>query len=156
MPEPVGSIEQALLADLEKIGDRLIDEDFAIELYRALTNTKWSRADGSWEDCVAVSWRRAEEIVNDLRVQIPRPALSLAQTGGEGRVARRVDQELGRLGWRHQSLDTGRHEDHHVDSLHDPPPKSRSPLEELRTLGIDPSVPPPRQHPRGGEDRPSA
>lgn len=149
MTEPVASAEQALLADLEKIGDRLVDEDFAVELYRALTNTTWSRADGRSEDCVALSWRRAEEIVNDLRVEIPRPALSLAQTGGEGRVARRVDDELARLGWRHQRLDTGRHEDHHVDSPEDPPPKSRSPLEELRTLGIDPLIPPARQRPRG-------
>jgi hypothetical protein len=126
--ETLERLERELLTDLRAAArERFIDEDFMIELYRALTNTTW-RKPGGPEGHIAFSWKRAEEIVNALRAEVDRPPLRLAQSvGGEGRVSRAVEDVLGSRGWVHEALDTSRHDDFHEDSPEDPPPAARAP-----------------------------
>jgi hypothetical protein len=114
--------ESALEADLERLGDRLDDEKFCRDLYRALADRTWRSSDGP-EGHVALSWKRAEELINDVRKRRSKPPLTLAQTGGEGEVSSTVGAELGALGWSSSRLNTSRHDDEHLDSQADQPPK---------------------------------
>jgi hypothetical protein len=116
------ALERALATDLAKLGSLFIDEDFCIETYRALCNVAWFRDESGGH--VALSWTLAERLVNDLRADQGYAPMTLAQTGGEGRVARRVDEQLGRLGWGHRPEPTDRHDDQHVwEPRESPPPK---------------------------------
>ena len=114
------TLESELRRDLAKLGDRFADEKFSTELYRALTNNAWHK-DGH-QGHVALSWRRAEEIVNELRGDHHAEPLTLAQTGGEGEVAGTVAGELAGIGWRSHPLNTGRHDDAHVSQPEESPP----------------------------------
>jgi hypothetical protein len=120
MPDDTDALERALAADLATLGDRLAEERFSAELYRALTNTRWYR-DGL-DGHLALSWNLAERIVNDLRAHDDRAPLALAQTGGEGEVAPVVETELRGLGWTHKPLDTHRNDDDHVSEPAGAPP----------------------------------
>jgi hypothetical protein len=111
-------LERQLADDIRSLGDLLDDESFCAELYRGLADVKWRRGGGA----VAVSWKRAEELINEARAARGRPSIPLAQTGGEGQVGRRVAETLGARGWTPEPLDTSRHDDTHVGSTEDPPP----------------------------------
>jgi hypothetical protein len=113
--------EDRLRADLQALGDRFRDEEFSSDLYRALANRKWSKA-GAVEP-VALSWSLAEELVNELRQAIGYQPIELAQTGGEGDVSPVVADELGRLGWTSEPLDTSRNDESHVEKEESPPPR---------------------------------
>jgi hypothetical protein len=115
------TLERELVGDLRGLGDRLRDEEFSGDLYRALSNRVWRRERGT-EGHLSLSWRRAEEVVNDLRELHRVAPLELAQTGGEGEVSPAVHEELGRLGWTSKPLDTGRHEPAHEAGAASPPP----------------------------------
>jgi hypothetical protein len=110
---------QLLQSDLQRLEDRLRDEKFARELYRSLADNRWEK-DG---EVVALSWKRAEELINALRRGHNRPPLQLFQTGGEGEVSDTVRAELERLGWRFEPLDTSRSDPAHLDSPEDSPPR---------------------------------
>ena len=114
-------IERVLAEDLARLGDRLVDEEFTGDLYRGLANNVWHNEAGPPGE-VALSWSRAEALVNELRSRHHREPLRLHQTGGEGWVSATVDAELGRLGWRHRPLDTDRQEDAHAGKDADSPP----------------------------------
>lgn len=116
------TLERALRSDLDALGDRFTDERYCTELYRALAGRAWRRDEGP-SGHVALSWQRAEQLVNDLRRAAGQSELTLAQTGGEGEVARSVEQELETLGWRSVPLNTARHDDQHVDAA----PTAREP-----------------------------
>jgi hypothetical protein len=116
----VEMLERELVADLESLRERLADEKFARELYRALTRTRWTK-DGR-DGHVALSFKLAEEIINQLRAEIGREPLPLEATGGEGTVDPTAEEELGRRGWRWEPLDTSRHDPGHLASPEDPPP----------------------------------
>lgn len=118
---PTDTVERALLADLSGLRERHADEEFMSDLYRALANQTWHHPDHPGGH-VALSWRRAEDVVNELRATAGAQTLPLAQTGGEGDVSRAVEDELGRRGWRHRPLNTGRHDDQHSDQPTGPPP----------------------------------
>jgi hypothetical protein len=126
-------LEAELSDDLLGLGERFADEAFCAELYRALSRTAWHKPDGP-AGHVALSWSRAEELVNGLRHEAGRPPLALAQTGGEGEVSDLVRDELGRLGWVARPLDTGRHDDAHLAQPASPPPadagERQSPAED--------------------------
>jgi hypothetical protein len=111
--------ERELAHDLSVLGDMVEDESFYTELYKGLAGVRWAR-DG---EHITLSWKRAEEVVNALRAQHDRDPLELAQTGGEGQVSERVAAALGTTGWTARPLDAGRHDDGHVDSPHDAPPR---------------------------------
>jgi hypothetical protein len=112
--------DEQLRSDLRALGDRFHDEEFSTELYRALASRKWRKASSG--EPVAPSWSRAEQLVNDLRAQVGEEPLELAQSGGEGELSRVVDDELGRLGWTSEPLDTSEHDESHVSSPESPPP----------------------------------
>src|SRR4051812_34617861 len=52
-------LERQLADDIRSLGDLLDDESFCAELYRGLADVKWHRDGGA----VAVSWKRAEELI---------------------------------------------------------------------------------------------
>ena len=112
---------QLLQADLQALEDRMRDEKFARELYRALADNRWSK-DG---ETVALSWKRAEELINAVRRGLGAPPLSLSQTGGEGIVDSSVGEEFEQRGWRIEPLDTSHQDPAHLDSPRDAPPASR-------------------------------
>jgi len=109
---------QLLQSDLQQLEGRLHDEKFARELYRALADNRWQK-DG---EVLALSWKRAEELINALRGDHGEPPLTLAQTGGEGKVDSTVRDELEPRGWRIEPLDTSHADPSHLDSPEDSPP----------------------------------
>jgi hypothetical protein len=109
---------QLLQADMQQLEDRMRDEKFSRELYRALANNKWSK-DG---ETVALSWKRAEELINAVRRGLGEESLELEATGGEGTVDRSIHEAFEPLGWTIKPLDTSTHDDAHLDSPEDPPP----------------------------------
>lgn len=114
-------LERELADDLATLGERFLDHEFCAELYRALASRTW-RKDGGPDGHLALSWSRAEAVVNGLRAIHDREPLELAQTGGEGEVSRLVGDELARLGWSSQELNTSRHDPRHTDQPESPPP----------------------------------
>lgn len=115
-------LERQLANDLQTLGDMLHDDSWSEDLYKSLAGVTWSREGAH----VALSWKRAEELINEVRAKHGRPALALAQTGGEGEVADRVADALAPLGWTPGPLNTGRHDDAHVESRRDAPPRGRA------------------------------
>ena len=113
-------LERQLADDLADLGQRFVDEEFSSELYRALANNVWRKEGAPGE--VSLSWRRAGELVNDLRRHRDQPELVLAQTGGEGEISPVVADELARLGWNASALDSSRHQDAHRTQPESPPP----------------------------------
>jgi hypothetical protein len=105
-------LERELATDLDRLGDRLVDEQFCGDLYRAVTNSVLRRQGGP-DGHLSLSWGRAEEIVNELRKRRERLPLTLAQTGGEGEVSDLARGELERLGWTVAPLNTSRGDDAH-------------------------------------------
>lgn len=117
-------VERELVGDLaRRLEERVRDDAFTADLYRGLANRAWRKEGVEGE--AALSWRRAEELVNELRSLASLPRLELAQTGGEGEVSKTLAGELGRLGWASRPLDTGGHEAAHLDDEESPPPASR-------------------------------
>ena len=136
MAQAAEALERELVRDLEALGDRIgRDEEFCAELYRGLTNTRW-RKEGGPDGHLSVSWNRAEELVNDVRVRHGKEPLALAQTGGEGEVSELVLDELGRFGWEPRPLDTGTQDPEHVTQPESPPPAEQgermAPVEDAR------------------------
>lgn len=118
------SPEQQLLLDALELHERTADERFMADLYSALANNRWRR-DGMKGE-LSVSWSRAEEVVNELRRGFGHEPLDLAQRGGEGEISTTVAEELGRLGWRAQPLDTSTHDPGHVTQPEaSPPPRGQ-------------------------------
>ncbi|WP_205698278.1 hypothetical protein [Conexibacter sp. SYSU D00693] len=122
-------LERTLQADLRRLGDRLVDADFAGQLYRGLAGRTWHRSAHADGTHVALSWKRAEEVVNALRAERGEDPLELAQTGGESFLSQAVAHELASLGWASKELNTSRHDDAHRDS---PPDEPRTAPDEER------------------------
>jgi hypothetical protein len=119
--EPQELLLDALRADLAQVGEeRLRDEKFMTELYRALTNRAWSRAGAFGE--LSLSWKRAADLVDELRATVGRPPLGLEASGGEGTLDRTVVDVLGPLGWSSRPLDTSSHDPSHVEAGGTPDP----------------------------------
>lgn len=113
-------LELELTDDLATLGEQFTDADFCRELYRTLTNTRWTKRD--WDGYVSLSWQRAEEIIGARRQAHGREPMALAQSGDEGQPCPRAQKALEQLGWSGRPLDTSRHDDAHVTSPPDPPP----------------------------------
>lgn len=109
---------QLIQTDMQRLEDRMRDEKFVRELYRALANNVWTKEGES----AALSWRRAEELINAVRRGLGESSLVLAETGGEGTVDRSIREAFEPLGWRIEPLDTSRRHPAHLDSPEDPPP----------------------------------
>jgi hypothetical protein len=121
---------QLLQADMQRLEDRMRDEKFCIELYRALGDNKWTKEG----ETVALSWKRGEELINAVRRGMAYRELTLAQTGGEGRVDSTIRAEFEPLGWKIEPLDTKDHDPTHLDSPGDAPPDEAA-LKKLRERG---------------------
>ncbi len=91
----------ALAGDLGTLGERLGDDRFCAELYRALAGNVWVCGEEDPGRRVELTWAAAERLVNGLRATVGAAPLVLVQTGGEGAVSHAVDAELRRLGWTH-------------------------------------------------------
>lgn len=113
------AVERQLHADLAGRAERLADDGFCHQLYRALASTVWTKEGLLGE--VGLSWTRAEELVNDVRANGGHDPLVLAQTGNEGQISDLVRDELGALGWSGRPLDTAQDEAGHMDSPASPP-----------------------------------
>jgi hypothetical protein len=121
---------QLLQADMQRLEERMRDEKFCTELYRALADNKWTKEG----ETVALSWKRAEELINAVRRGMGYPELALAQTGGEGTVDRTIREAFEPLGWKIEPLDTKEHDPAHLDSPEDAPPDEAA-LKKLRERG---------------------
>jgi hypothetical protein len=122
----VTDLADELRQDLATIEDRFAnDNEFSRDLYRALTNNTWHK-EGSGGH-VALSWGKAEELVNELRARVALDTVELEQTGGEGEVAETVRTELEALGWRSRPLNPSRHDDQHVSQGEEPPTTDEGP-----------------------------
>jgi len=64
MPADTDDLERQLVHDLTGLGDRMADERFCHELYRALTNNEWTR-EGT-VGAIALSWNLADRLINDV------------------------------------------------------------------------------------------
>jgi hypothetical protein len=111
-----------LRADLQRLGARFDDEKFCRELYRSVTNRALRRRGEDAGGHLTLSWKRAEELINELRAQRGREPLVLAQTGHEGELDATVAGELERLGWESVPAPTDHFDVFHVWSPEDPPP----------------------------------
>jgi hypothetical protein len=130
MPMSTEELERRLLNDLQTLGDLVADESFHQELYRALAGPRWF-LEGDGGSHVSLSWRRAEEAVNNLRAEHGRAPLALAQTGGEGEVSDRVAGALDPLGWQARPPVAG-HDDARVDAEPERPHGATEPPEWRR------------------------
>jgi hypothetical protein len=115
-------LERRLLDDLTRLGDRLADtERFCRDLYGALAGYALEPRDG--EGRLALSFKRAEELLNEARAALGLPRLEgLAQSGLEGRLGDRAREALESLGWEVRPRRTDEHDPAHVWSPEDPPP----------------------------------
>jgi len=127
MSTSTDTLERHLAADLRTI-DGLADDSFARELYRAMASRALSHSGD--EGHITLSWARAEDLVNGTRESLNLPPIEgLAGSGGEGEVSNRVRDALADAGWTSRPENTTRHDDSHVDSPADPPPRSRGETE---------------------------
>ena len=116
--------ERALVEDLRGLGSALGDDRLCRDVYRALASRALSKRGA--EGHVALSWSRAEEVVNLARTGQGLPAIEgLAGSGGEGEVTDRAQEALDAIGWISQPENTSRHDPRHRESPADAPPASR-------------------------------
>src|SRR3954447_18358258 len=112
--------EDRLIGDLHPLGARCADEQFCMELYRALAGARLAHRDGG--EPVVPSWSGAERIVNELRDGQGLAPLALAQTGGEGEVSGLVSGALDALGWVASPRQTDEHDPDHRQERASAPP----------------------------------
>ena len=130
------ALERHLARDLDQVGERFSDDEFCTQLYRALASNRWSKPDGL-DGSLALSWSRAERLVNDLRERRGVEPLLLAQTGREGEIGDLAREVLDRTRWKAEPLDTSEHDPAHAGEPSDsPPPKGTgerlSPVEDSK------------------------
>lgn len=123
------ALERQLVEDLQRLGERLRhDEKLAADLYGTLAG--YAVAPRGSDGYLALSWQRAEEIVNRLRTASGAPPLEgLAQSGREGRVTQRAREALESLGWEMRERRTGDYDPRHLGEPEHPPPPDREPEE---------------------------
>ena len=152
------TLEQELVGDLMALGDRFTDEEFCSELYRALARNAWRKETGP-EGRLALSFTRAEQLVNELRARRGYEPLALAQTGGEGEISGLVAGELERLGWHGDAVDASTHDPERLTHPASPPPRDQgerqapadpSDWERRAHEEADAAL---REHPRAGSRR---
>jgi hypothetical protein len=129
MTASTGELERRLLEDLGALGDRLPhDERFNRDLYAALAGYALHPSGG--EGRLALSWKRAEELLNQARGALGLPPLEgLAQSGAEGRLTDRARAALESIGWELRPRQTDEHDPAHLWSDEDPPPRDAEPPE---------------------------
>lgn len=84
-----------LESDLDQLFANLADDWSSVELFRALTNTPWTKSGG----IISLSPERAADIVNTLRGRHDKSPLELRLSGGHGEVSERAGEMLNSVGW---------------------------------------------------------
>jgi hypothetical protein len=126
MTTTTDALERRLEADLSTIADRLLHDDkLAADLYGALTG--FSVAPNGEPEHLALSWRRAAELIDAARVAAGGPPLYLFQSGREGDVSDRATETLERLGWELRPRRTDAFDPDHVSDPERPPRQSHEP-----------------------------
>jgi hypothetical protein len=98
MSAPTDSLEQQLVRDLERLGDRLADDRLVTDLYDAIAGHALHPHGGQGR--LTPSWGRAEELLNAARATQGHAALDgLSPTGREGEVSNRARDALREIGW---------------------------------------------------------
>jgi len=86
-----------------KIMAKVLDDDYAQELYAALCNMHWCKKDVMTiltEDYWSVTWRTSGGIVADLRASLyNEDYIAWYCSGYEGIVTDRIKADLAELGW---------------------------------------------------------
>ena len=109
------TLESLLIDDIQTLRDRLGDERLCRDLYRALASRALSKH--GIEGHVALSWERAEDVVNIGRSSRALPQFEgLAASGGEGELSDRAREVLEEIGWSSRPENTQRHDDRHLES----------------------------------------
>src|SRR3954462_12355835 len=90
-----GGLERILEFDLDQLFATLTDDWSSVELFRALTNTPWTKAGGM----ISLSPERSAELINTLRARHGKKPLELLQSGGYGEVSDRAGQLFNSVGW---------------------------------------------------------
>jgi hypothetical protein len=122
-------LERHLIRDLDQAKHDLSDPELCGQLYRALANNRWRQRDEP-DAALALSWTRAERLVNELRGRRGLDRMTLAQTGGEGEIGELASEVLGGLGWVAEPLDTSIQDPAHVGQpAESPPPKGSGEVE---------------------------
>jgi hypothetical protein len=99
------ALEQVLEADLDRLYEGLPDDWSSVELYRALSGTRWTKGHGH----VSLSADRAAALLNEMRERHEKVVLELQQSGGEGEISDRAAEMLHSLGWVHKPRRFERH-----------------------------------------------
>lgn len=98
---------RSLEIDLSQLGDKVLDDDYASELYAAMCNTDWRYGDRPGE-LWSCSWRSSGAIVAELRNNLVRDEDGMPGNecyldwycgGKEGHVSERIAADLRALGW---------------------------------------------------------
>jgi hypothetical protein len=124
MTTTIETLERRLEDDLRTIRDRLAhDEKLASDLYGALSGH--AVAPRGEPEHLALSWRRAEEIVNAARGE----PLDLFQSGREATLTDRARETLEQLGWELRPRRTDEFDPLHVSDPERPPRRRDEPPE---------------------------
>lgn len=138
--EPQDLLLDAMRSDLQQADAEVHrDEQLMTEVYRALANRRWTRVEMIGE--LSLSWKRAADLVDELRAAAGHPPLKLEASGGEGVVDRRVTVILGPLGWRSRPLDTSTNDPSHLTSSSGPDPRSEA-QQTVALFRLDPTQTP--------------
>lgn len=82
--------------DLKDIADKLQDDDFAKDVYRALCNMRWQSKNNP-KKVYSCTWRYAGELVAELRAK-GEIYLDFYLSGGEGGITKEVGEAFGEMG----------------------------------------------------------
>jgi hypothetical protein len=122
------TLERRLEDDLASLGDRLRHDDkLASDLYGALSG--FALAPRGEAEHLALSWRRAAEIVNAARAAAGGPPLDLFQSGREQTLTDRARETLESLGWELRPRRTDEFDPDHVSDPERPPRQRHEPPE---------------------------
>ena len=121
------ALERQLIDDLQSLGERLRhDEKLAADLYGTLAGRALAKR--GIEGHLALSWKRAEEIVNEVRTALGvGPLEGLMQSGLEGRATDRAREALESVGWEIRPRRTDEFDPAHVGEPEHPPRQEHEP-----------------------------
>jgi hypothetical protein len=123
MTTSTDALEQQLVRDLGRLGDRLADDRLLGDLYAAIAGHALHPHGGHGR--LTPSWGRAEELLNAARTaQGHRELSGISPTGREGDVSDRARAALREIGWDLRRHSTGNDDRSHTSR---PPEQHRAP-----------------------------
>jgi len=96
MKEKFYMTESLFHNDLNLLKEKLADEEYAVDMYRALCNMRWeNKSTGKIYSC---SWRYAGGLIADIR-DVGENYMDFYCSGNEGHVSESIETDLNNLGW---------------------------------------------------------